>query len=399
MEWNMEMLVSCDDLYHHGIKGQRWGRRRFQNEDGSLTPAGKERYDDDNESNNAKSSLDFKRPELSETPKKSKHRMKLEEKYKAQGLNQEEAEQAASKRIKAEKYVAAAAVVTAASAIAYYKYREYSKDKSYSTDTEFQRIMSLAKDQPIQDGGRQYVAINKTDKLKYKGLYAQELSRKTDKTNTMYNVTVKNKQDVNVASRKNAENVFKNLYENDNDFKKILTDKAKSEIDTDKRLGIYTTDKIKEKIANDGKLTNKEYRKMYDEFNKQLTYNSAQNNKFYDALKAKGYNAVQDRNDQKFSGYNTKNPLILFDGKYDYTKNEMVKAQIDKDAAKGLGVMFGPKILAAGSAYVGMAIGSKKITDAQIKANNAKAVALYKEQHPNTKLTDKEIEEMLIAKS
>ena len=30
-------------LYHHGIKGQRWGVRRFQNEDGSLTPAGRRR--------------------------------------------------------------------------------------------------------------------------------------------------------------------------------------------------------------------------------------------------------------------------------------------------------------------------------------------------------------------
>lgn len=33
-----------DELYHHGIKGQRWGVRRYQNEDGSLTSAGKKRY-------------------------------------------------------------------------------------------------------------------------------------------------------------------------------------------------------------------------------------------------------------------------------------------------------------------------------------------------------------------
>lgn len=32
------------DILHSGIKGQKWGVRRFQNEDGTLTPAGKERY-------------------------------------------------------------------------------------------------------------------------------------------------------------------------------------------------------------------------------------------------------------------------------------------------------------------------------------------------------------------
>lgn len=31
------------ELYHHGIKGMRWGVRRYQNPDGSLTPEGKNR--------------------------------------------------------------------------------------------------------------------------------------------------------------------------------------------------------------------------------------------------------------------------------------------------------------------------------------------------------------------
>lgn len=33
------------NLEHHGIKGQRWGVRRYQSADGSLTAAGKKRYD------------------------------------------------------------------------------------------------------------------------------------------------------------------------------------------------------------------------------------------------------------------------------------------------------------------------------------------------------------------
>ena len=38
------MPFGGDDLQHHGIKGMRWGVRRYRNEDGSLTEAGRKRY-------------------------------------------------------------------------------------------------------------------------------------------------------------------------------------------------------------------------------------------------------------------------------------------------------------------------------------------------------------------
>ncbi len=44
MEMYGYTFIRESDLMHHGIKGQKWGQRRFQNDDGTWTAAGKERY-------------------------------------------------------------------------------------------------------------------------------------------------------------------------------------------------------------------------------------------------------------------------------------------------------------------------------------------------------------------
>ena len=45
MPENVYALTANGELYHYGVPGMKWGIRRYQNKDGSLTTAGKQRVE------------------------------------------------------------------------------------------------------------------------------------------------------------------------------------------------------------------------------------------------------------------------------------------------------------------------------------------------------------------
>lgn len=83
------------ELYHYGVKGMKWGVRK------EYEPVGR------------------KKRSVSRSNKKSRHRLRLEEKYRSKGMSNNEAEKATSKRIRKEKIAIGTAAVVAA--IATYK--------------------------------------------------------------------------------------------------------------------------------------------------------------------------------------------------------------------------------------------------------------------------------------
>lgn len=70
-------------IYHSGVKGMKWGVRRYQNKDGSLTAAGKKKYS--NWSDDAKTADSIKKKRVSEMSnaelKKVNERVRLEQEY------------------------------------------------------------------------------------------------------------------------------------------------------------------------------------------------------------------------------------------------------------------------------------------------------------------------------
>ena len=70
-------------LYHHGIKGQKWGVRRFRNADGTLTAAGKRRSKTSADSAKVKAIRKKKVSQMSnEELRDANNRLQLERQYK-----------------------------------------------------------------------------------------------------------------------------------------------------------------------------------------------------------------------------------------------------------------------------------------------------------------------------
>lgn len=286
-----------EELYHHGIKGQKWGVRRYQYADGSVTPAGAKRYYT-NRNEPAKELTLF-----------------------MVGMKATELTNIAKTKITGKQYV----------------------DTYLKKGTTFQRIQS-SKD---FENFAFYATYKKSDSDKYIGLFGKNLTsranssakqaekqakasgRESDLANAkalrsysdnmkVYQLKITSTKKLRVPSDENAGYITASLLK-DKEFKKNVVasiEDSKSKMRRGQQQILFK--QAQNALQKDpAKMSKSEKIAVYKALNLSLTNHNSQEvaaqDRFYSELKKKGYNALLDYNDKEYSSYHAKRPMIVFD--------------------------------------------------------------------------------------
>lgn len=276
-----------NELYHYGVKGQKWGVRRYQYADGSLTPMGKRRYQ------NVESNFKTKVRDITGNVKM---------------------------HITGKQYV----------------------DSFLKENTSFSRIQTTKNFENFAF----YATYKKDDVNRYMGLFGKNLkdraayeAKKAEKTANIsgsetdiakskelreysngmkvYQLRINSTKKMRIPSDENAGHITANLLK-DKTFKDNVIASISDSADKMKRPSQQILFKHAQNALTKepDKMTSKEKETVYKALNLSLVNHNPQEvaaqNTLYSELKKKGYNALLDYNDREYSSYHAKRPMIVF---------------------------------------------------------------------------------------
>lgn len=282
------------ELYHHGIKGQKWGVRRYQYADGSLTPSGRKRYSGGKNVNKFSRTMSMKMTELTRTVKTQVTGKQYVDGYIRQDTT--------LSRIQTSKN--------------FEKFAFYATYKKHDSDEYLglfgKNLISRAKRDAADAEKIANASGSEADIAK-----AKELRFKADSTK-VYQLKLKATTKLRIPSDENASDITVKLLDEpefkENLIASIADSKTKMKRPTQQILFRQAENALAKDHTN---LSNSEKVAIYKAFNLSLVNHNAQEiaaqNRFYGELKKKGYNALLDYNDKEYSSYHAKRPMIVFD--------------------------------------------------------------------------------------
>nr|DAH44003.1 MAG TPA: hypothetical protein [Caudoviricetes sp.] len=283
------------ELYHHGIKGQKWGVRRYQFADGSYTPAGKKRYQNNqNNTERIASLMSMKVSELTNTAKTQITGRQYVDTYLKKGTT--------FSRIQTSKDFENFAF--------YATYKKHDIDEYMGL---FGKNLTSRANAEAKRTEKQANASGSDADL----AIAKQLRSKSDNMK-VYQLKIDATKKLKIPSDENAGHITANLLR-EPDFKKNVV----ASIEDSKEKMRRPTQQVLFKQAQNAlnkdpsTLSKSEKVAIYKALNLSLTNHNSQEiaaqNRFYSELKKKGYNALLDYNDKEYSSYHAKRPMIVFD--------------------------------------------------------------------------------------
>lgn len=283
-----------DYLIHHGVKGQKWGVRRYQYADGTLTPAGKKRYSGDSNSSGFHKLMNTDVKHLVNSARTQATGKQYVDGYLKSGTT-------------------LARIQTSSNFENFAFYATYKKHDTEEYMGLFgKNLMSRAQG----EARRAEETANATGSEK-DFAYAQELCNKANNTK-VYQLKLEATKKLKIPSDENASDITANLLKED-EFKKNVLASIEDSKEKMKRptQQVLFNQALKAMDKAPDKMTSAEKTAIYKALNLSLVNHNAQEiaaqNRFYSELKKKGYNALLDYNDKSYSSYHAKRPMIVFD--------------------------------------------------------------------------------------
>lgn len=276
------------ELMHYGVKGMKWGVRRYQFADGSLTPIGKKRYQ------NVDNSFNTKVKDLVNNVKAKVTGQQYVDSYLKENTS--------FSRIQTKK-----------------DFEQFAFYATYKKD-DVNKYMGLfgknLKDRAAYEAKKSEkeanISGNEEDLLKAKELREYSNGMK------IYQLKINNTKKLRIPSDENASYITSNLLK-DKEFKKNVIasiSDSSEKMRRPKQQILFKNAQIALRKEPD-KMSSSERMSVYKALNLSLVNHNAQEvaaqNRLYAELKKKGYNALLDYNDKEYSSYHAKRPMIVFD--------------------------------------------------------------------------------------